>query len=152
VPLKRSLVITLAVLVVLVVGAGAVLVTRDSDDSSPDAVVRTYYDAFVNGDCDRMADQLTEESLVQEGQTVEETMQLCEQAFDDPELDMDIAVDEVSTVSEEGDTATVEVTVTAAGETNTSNVPVVREDGQWKIDALSFEEDAATDAEGSTQP
>jgi len=99
-----------------------------------------------------MADQLTEESLVQEGQTVEETMQLCEQAFDDPELDMDIAVDEVSTVSEEGDTATVEVTVTAAGETNTSNVPVVREDGQWKIDALSFEEDAATDAEGSTQP
>jgi hypothetical protein len=162
---RRGLVIVLAVLVVLVVGAGAVLLfTGDDDDDdtasgggedtpagedapedgddSPEAAVTSYFEAFADGDCDQMAGLLTDESLVQDGQTAEETVALCEQSFEDTRMDLDFTLDDVTTVSEEDDTATVEVTATAQGQTNTQTVPLVREDGRWKIDGVSFTEDA----------
>jgi hypothetical protein len=124
---------TAAVIAFLVLGDG-----DDADPSSPVGAVRGYYEASQANDCSTMVDLMSEDLLTSGAATTrDDFLPVCEGGLTEEgqrrmeELEFDFAL-----VSESGDTATVEVTTTFRGDSLTSSVGAVREEGQWKVDSL----------------
>lgn len=145
---KRSArVIGLAVLALVAVGGlAAFLLTRGDDSSAtneakvPEEVVTGYITAFAGGDCEGMAVYISEKSLADRGVTRDEAVEQC----NDSTLasGVDVNVDEVTTTAETADSATVLVTTTIDGETEDTEVDVVKEDGLWVIDTVAGESES----------
>jgi hypothetical protein len=143
-----------ALLCLAVLGGGAVVLLSASDSSStaaggsPEEAVRGFYEAFEQGDCEAMMELIT---AAPGGDA--QALADCESSMQSGALDtIDFSIDDVKVVDEQSDTATVEVTGTAFGETSTQPITVVKEDGKWKIDGSSLNALDTTSPEGIDPP
>ena len=123
----------LAALLAALVLAFALAAAGCGGGDSPEDVVESFYSALADGDAGEICDLLSESA--QEGAAAGEDS--CEEgieaAIDSGEAERFLGVAdevEVGDASEDGDTA--EVTVTFGDEEE--QVPLVKEDDEWKID------------------
>jgi hypothetical protein len=134
--------ILLVVAVVAVVGLGAFFLLSGDDEasaSSPVAAVEGLFDALKSGDCEGAMGYLPEATW-SEGGTMsrEEALTQCEEeagsgaGFADIPSDFDMG--NVKLVSENGDSASVSASMTFEGQTIDMTFPVIKEDGNWKVD------------------
>ena len=127
-----------AVLVAAAAGAYFAFFASGSDSSGPEAAVRTYYDAAVDGDCDTMVDHI---DLAAAGAPRATVLEQCKQLYEGDALegsDVPTSLDEVKVVSETGSTAKVSVTYTTGEGSDTEEVNLNKVDGDWKIDLGSL--------------
>ena len=102
-------------------------------DDSPEDVVESFYSALGDGDAGEICDLLSDsaaESAAEDEETCEAGVQ---KGIDSGAAEEALGVAdevEVGDATEDGDTA--EVTVTFGDEE--AQVPLVKEDGEWKID------------------
>jgi hypothetical protein len=127
---KLPLILGAAGVAVLVIAATLFLVLRGG--GSPEDAVKDFFEASVDGDCDAAVDLVSADLKKQIGS--------CDDAanadlFNDPQS-QDTELGEVTLKEETDDTATVEATVTISGDSQTSNIGLVKEDGDWKIDSF----------------
>jgi hypothetical protein len=128
----------IGVIVLIAVGAGAYVLLAGDDDSGggPEAAVRDFFQAVKDDDCEAIVGSVSSASFTATEVTPDEAVQECE-------AEGGIPVDGVElvsvTVSNESDTnATVSMELSAAGQTESGDVTVVKEEGGWKIDMASF--------------
>lgn len=157
-PAKKSsplVPILLIVAVVAVAGIAAYFLLSGDDDSGPEAVARSYVDATIAGDCDKMADM-----VVLQAQTPEEFRSTCQAIFasGDDALDLpadaldDLPAEVLSTrVVEENDTtATVAFEFRSrGGTTENEDIQLTKVDGDWKVNVDGASPDLP-DSSGST--
>ncbi|GAA1678199.1 hypothetical protein GCM10009830_26470 [Glycomyces endophyticus] len=121
-------------------------------NDTPDGAVENFLDngaedlvtAMLDGDGEKAADIAgdhfcaddiagVEEAAAQfEGMTDEEKQQFEEMAGDEFAMFEDLSY-EIGEVTEDGDTATVEASITANGDTTDETFDLVKEDEAWKI-------------------
>lgn len=138
----------------VLIGAGALAVVAiiaflvlggddDVDPNSPVGAVQRLYDAIERKDCDAMIG-LMSENLLSDGGTATPTDALAEcegdMAEEEEEFSMEGVDLDFALASQSGDTAVVEMTARFMGDSFTSTVDVVREDGQWKVDSFEGSE------------
>lgn len=119
--------------------AAGVLVGCGGGGSSPEDTVQGFYDASKDGDaaaaCELLSSESQEAAAAQGGD--------CETAFEQAGA-ADVPDDlEIGDVTEDGDTATVAV----SGDGEESEIPVVKEDDEWRIDLIGAS--TAPEASGS---
>lgn len=109
--------------------------TAPPDDSgggsglSPEDTVIAFFEAMKTGDCDTALNYMTEQSWSRGGTlSREEAVSQCEQS---PMAAIEVKGAELA--NQEGDSATVNVTISQAGQTMTAPMMVTREDGMWKL-------------------
>lgn len=101
-----------------------------SSGLSPEDTVKAFFDAMKEGDCETAFNYMTEQSWSRDGTlSREEAVSQCEQS--PPMAGVD--VHDAKLANESGDSATVDVTVSQAGQTMTAPMMLQREDGQWKL-------------------
>jgi hypothetical protein len=101
---------------------------------TPVEVAEAFFTAVEQGDCETIIAHMTAESFSTDGQTPEQAVAECEA---DEEGLTAIASAEfwtVEPVSEQGDRASVAVTVVTGGEESVRELPLRRVDGVWKMD------------------
>jgi len=121
------------VLIVVAVGVGVALAMSgdgDGNNNSAEDAVRRYLDTFRRGDCEEMAAMAA--SATFEITPRDEWMSGCQQVVETFRIDQ-MQVDDVELTSEEGDNATVSMTMALGGRTDRVDVDVVRENGTWKV-------------------
>jgi hypothetical protein len=130
------------VAVVAFVSGVAVLAFSQDDEpfsatEAPEAVVRSYINAFAQGDCEQVAALSTTRSLEVNGVDPEQTVDWCQTLPLGGVLADNYEIDDIQTVAIQGDRAEVEFFVSIAGiSTPEANRAVLfREDGEWKVDA-----------------
>jgi hypothetical protein len=123
-------------LVALVVAVVIVVLSQDDGDDpgNPVDAVRAFYDAVAANDCDAVVALVSDASWSEVGAgTPEEAKAQCES--EPPEgLPEGMELD-FQPVSQTGDTAIVDLETTYEGESRTTPIGLVRENGQWKIDS-----------------
>jgi len=102
------------------------------DPDSPAGAVRAFYKALEDKDCDAavalMSEQLADDAAG------DASLADCERDVAEGEDFTMEGVDlEFETKSETGNTAVVDMTATFLGDSVTSSVNLVREDGEWKV-------------------
>lgn len=107
--------------------------TAPPDDSggsssglSPEDTVMAFFEATKEGDCETAVDYMSEQAL--SGATREQWISQCAQS----PMAM-VEVQDAELVKEEGDSATVNVTVSQGGQAMTAPMKLTREDGEWKL-------------------
>jgi hypothetical protein len=115
----------------VVSGCGGGGDSSSSDTSAaPEDVVQSFVDSSKAGDGAAVCDLLSADSqtqVVADAKSADD----CEGAFDEDPTASDVPDDlEVGDATIDGDTGTVAVTVSG----QKSDIPVVQEDGEWKID------------------
>ena len=124
-------------LVVLAVAAGAFFLLRDGGSDDPAGVVRDFYAAAEDGDCERMISLVTEASWSQNGTVGRQgALDTCASEVQSEDfLPAGLRIESIEETGRTGDTAevTVRSTSTALGG-QTETIPVVRENGRWVID------------------
>jgi hypothetical protein len=116
---------------------------RDTPVSSPGAgdqpdtpveVAEAFFTAVEQGDCEAIIAHMTVESFSTDGQTPEQAVAECE--ADEEGLTAITSAEfwKVEPVSEQGDRASVAVTVVTGGEEIVRELPLRRVDGVWKMD------------------
>jgi hypothetical protein len=111
---------------------------------TPVEVAEAFFTAVEQGDCETIIAHMTAESFSTDGQTPEQAVAECEA---DEEGLTAIASAEfwtVEPVSEQGDRASVAVTVVTGGEESVRELPLRRVDGVWKMDLDPTEAPPAT--------
>lgn len=134
---RRGLVLGgVAVLAVLAVG-GFLLFGGDGDESAtPESTVRDFFEASKEQDCDRLVELVVEESWSRNGTvTREKAIEECNAELGS-EADIEAELHEVEVTSEKGDKAIVQVNYSVADEKIDTQLDLVKEDGDWKIDAV----------------
>jgi hypothetical protein len=103
----------------------------------PVETVEEFWTAAGAGDCETAIELVTEESWSQGGEvTREESLADCRESFDSTDIPI---VEEVTLISEDGDTAIVEATMTVPDvDSQTFRHELIREDGAWKIDEFDL--------------
>lgn len=145
--------IALAVVVLAAAGAAAYLVVGGgSDSASPEDVVRTYYDAAVDGDCNTMMDNV---DLATAGVSKDQALGLCQGVYAGDGVegsDVPTKLNSIETKSESGDTAVVSVSYETADGPDSEEVDLNKVDGDWKVDLGAFEglDDTTATTEGTT--
>lgn len=136
-PAKRSspvVAVLLIVAVVAVAGAGIYFLTSRGDDSGPAAAVESYFDAAIDGDCDAMVDLVAREDGLAAEFAGECPAFLADDIPDGVAAEIPAELLSTSVEDETDDTATVEVEYrNRGGEIVTEDMPMVREDGDWKV-------------------
>jgi hypothetical protein len=101
---------------------------------SPVEVAEEFFGAVADADCADVIGLMTAESYNRDGATAAEAIADCE---NDPAGTAMISAadyDDVELVSQDGERATVNVTVTVDGGTAVQQIPLRRVDGEWKVD------------------
>lgn len=138
------------------VAAGGFVFLGSDDDDSPEAVMENYYQAYADGDVERINDLTHTESP---DYPVDE--QLTDEEIDQLRNEIEVDVEETDLVEENDEQAVVEITVTFSGmgreNTETQRWELRTEGGEWKVwgptprnqvadtPAVQFEIDFATD-------
>ena len=134
----RKVLLILGGLVVLALVVGGLLFAmNDSDDGgSPEQAVRDFFEASKDKDCDRLVELVVEKSWSQGGTvTREKAISQCTDEMESgPQLDTQLK--DVETTSEKEDKAVVKVNYTLDDETVDTEIDLVKEDGDWKIDTV----------------
>jgi hypothetical protein len=102
--------------------------------ASPVEVAEEFFDAVADADCAEVVGLMTAESYNRDGATAAEAIAECE---NDPAGTAMISAadwDDVELVSQDGERATVAVTVTVDDRNTVEQIPLRRVDGEWKID------------------
>jgi hypothetical protein len=109
----------------------------DAEDvEAAEAVVRNYFDAVLDQDCQAMFDAVTESTWSASADDEDEAIEQCEASVEAGELDFDgeASLDELTLVDQSDDSVTLEATETIDGEVLREEFLVVDEDGEWRID------------------
>ena len=133
---KVLLIVGGLVVLALIVG-GLLFAMGDSDsDDSPEQAVRDFFEASEDKDCARLTELVVEKSWSQGGTVTRENA--IEQCSDEMEAGppLDTELKSVDTKSEQGDKAVVSVNYTLDDETVDTEIDLVKEDGDWKIDSV----------------
>lgn len=160
------------ILVVAVVAVGGILLWRgdiggssggeggaSNTGGTPEQAISDFFDASNAGDCAGFVNMITASSWAQiappgeDGPapaTAQEAIANCEALIANGEemLAAGVTISNVEAISNDGTTAEVEVTGTADGAPDETNIVTVRfEDGAWKIDltAMVSEEGVSVD-------
>jgi hypothetical protein len=136
--------VAVVLLVVAVVGVGAfVLSRRGGDDGGPVQAVHDLADAANNRDCQGMVDASTDNLLNSYFDapgvdvTPENFLERCRQLVTSAAWPR-VTIEGTEIVSQDGDTAVVEVTEYSHGSSATHQATVMNVDGHWKIDSVTF--------------
>jgi hypothetical protein len=153
--------ILVVLLVLAVVGVGAVVLLSGGDDDSSDAAggndsggesgdaggagdpaqaVEDFLAATGAGDCPAAMELVTESSLSLYGGSYADAVTACQAAVDSGEglAGADMSVEGTEVTSNDGTTAVVALSATADGETETTDVTVRNEGGSWKVDVTAM--------------
>ena len=138
---KSNAALWIILLVVLVGGGVAAFVLMGGDDgggsnASPDGAVTGFVNAAIDQDCEAASNYVTEEFATSVGG--------CD-ATEDSGFN---SLDEVTVVSEDEQTATVDATITTDDGSTTTTFNVVNVDGEWKVDGLGGTAPGAGGGEG----
>jgi hypothetical protein len=139
-----------AVVAAAAVGAYFAFFASGSDRAGPDGVVRTYYNAAVDGDCDTMVDHIDLDAAGAPRATV---LEQCQQLYEDgalEEADVPTKLDEIKVVSETGRTAKVSVAYETSEGSDSEEVNLNKVDGDWKIDLGSLNPEVPEDTTTTT--
>lgn len=101
-----------------------------AEASSPDDVVRSYYNAAVDGDCEAMMDHV---DLAAAGTDRQTALGLCNDAYSDGGA-VPTKLNSLEVTSESENAATVSVSYESEDGTKTEDVDLNKVDGDWKID------------------
>jgi len=123
----RKLILTVCLLAVFVSAVG--LVGCDSSQT-PEQVAKAFFEAYENLDADAMWDMMSADTRKTAGSKAN-----MEEEMKESSSKVKFTVGEVTV---NGDSATAELAVTASGQTMTAAVPLVKEDGVWKVDSASM--------------
>lgn len=102
----------------------------------PSATVEDFFAAVTDGDGGTACELITADGLEVISGELGSAGGSCEDAIEQagPFIEQfGLELEGAETTSEDGDTATVEATVSALGEEETSEIDLVQEDGSWKI-------------------
>lgn len=99
--------------------------------SDAQAAVEAFFNGMANNDAETTYNLLPEKS--RSAGSMEEWGEYLNELED--------VTFEVAEVKVDGDTATVEVGATSGGQTETETVPLVKEDGEWKVDMANIQTD-----------
>ena len=124
------------VVVAVLVAGGLLLFGGDDDSATPESTVRAFFQASKEQDCDRLVELVVEESWSRNGTvTREKAIDECNAELgSDAEIEAELH--EVKVTSEKGDKAVVQVNYSVADEKVDTELDLVKEDGDWKIDAV----------------
>jgi hypothetical protein len=120
----------LALAASLVIGCGGGGDSSSDSAAAPEDVVQQFVDSSRDGDGEAVCDLLSADS---QAQVVDEAKSAddCPGAFDEDPTASDVPEDlEIGEATIDGDTGSVAITVSG----QESSLPVVQEDGEWKID------------------
>jgi hypothetical protein len=127
--MKKSVIIACVLLmlvsVLALVGCGG---GSSSSSKTPEQVAKAFFTAYQNKDANTSWDLLSAASI--------KTAKKADWAthLKDSE-DIKFSVGKVTV---NGDKATAKVTATVKGESSTESVPLVKENGEWKVDMAAF--------------
>jgi hypothetical protein len=102
-------------------------------DESPVEVAEAFFDAVDSGDCAGVVGRMTPESLDNLDQTPDAAIADCEADNDGAAAAAAAEWGDVRLVSENGDRATVAVTVRVGAEETERDLPLRRVDGEWMM-------------------
>jgi hypothetical protein len=122
--------IALAVVVVAALVAGYFVFASGAGASDPEGVVRSYYNAAVDGDCDKMIDYV---DVAASGTDRQTALGLCREAYSGEDSGAPTKLNSIEVKSESGDTATVTVSYETADGAESEDVNLNKVDGDWKI-------------------
>lgn len=139
-----KILIGVAVVAVLAVGAFFAFGGSGSSDSGPEQAVRDFVAAATSNDCGKVVDLMTESNF--EGVSREEATSQCQAALDSGEenmfeIDGDDKINSVEEKSNDGNVAVVTVNSTTDGEESVEDITLRKEDGKWRIDFVATAED-----------
>ncbi len=130
--MKKTVSVILAVLMLTLALAGC----SGSSQNSPEGVVKKFIDSVNSGNINGIIECLTPES-----QEAMKAMMALYGSMSDADLaelmgfETETKVDlTINGVQIDGDTATVNATIVADGESDTSDVPCIKVDGKWYLD------------------
>jgi hypothetical protein len=162
--LKTGLLVIVGLVVLAVVGGVVYLATNDSDGgsgggSSPEDAVVTFFEAAKAADCDRFVDSVTKDSRVLMANDFDvdaepkpvsraDVVSLCEENADTQDF-ADTRLVSTKTTSNDGNTARVEVTIETEGDRSTDEVPVILEEGEWRVDMVQLVDEIGVETRGS---
>jgi hypothetical protein len=123
-------------LVVVVGGAGWLLLGRDSGGGSgtgapPDDVARSFIEAARNQDCETMVGLVSRSSFAGGGADHATRVGACKRTQIVP---YEFAVTDAKITRQNGDNAAVTLTADGLGGTETKVLNLVKESGAWKVD------------------
>lgn len=124
--LTMACILSVLVTAIMMAGCGS----SGSSSKTPEEVAKTFFAAYGNRDADTVWSMLsanTRKEAGSEGQA--ELKKYLEEA--------DSIAFTVEKVTVDGDKATARVTATISGDSSTENIPLLKEDGVWKVDMAS---------------
>ena len=113
-------------------GAGGAAPSASGD--SPVEVAEEFFDAVADADCADVIALMTPESYNRDGATAAEAVAECENDPAGAAMISAADYDDVELVSQDGERATVRVTVTVDGGDAVQQIPLRRVDSEWKVD------------------
>ena len=124
------------VVAVLLAGGFLLLSGNSNDSATPEGTVRDFFEASKDQDCDRLVELVVEESWSRNGTvTRQKAIDECNAELGSgPDLEAELH--DVEVTSEKGDKAVVQVNYSVVDETIDTELDLVKEDGDWKIDAV----------------
>jgi hypothetical protein len=140
---KTNPVIPILIVVALIaVGVGAFVLLSGDDDKggdSPESTVEAFFDAGQNRDCEAAGELLSSQAFESFGGR-EAALQACQASLDEPgglfsAEGSELTGTEVTSEDDSNATVTAEVR-TSDGETQSQEINLVKEDGEWKISAF----------------
>lgn len=125
-PVVLACILLILVTAVALVGCGS----GDSSSESPEEVAKAFFAAYGSKDADTVWSLLSANTKEQAGTEGKAELEKYFEELDSIEFT-------VGKVTVDGDKATAEVTATVSGEESTEDIPLVKEDGVWKVDMAS---------------
>ena len=103
-------------------------------DESPVVAAEEFFEAVSSGDCAGMVARMTADSFGTEGQTQEDAVDECESDAAGTAAASQGRWEDVQLISMDGDEATVGVTLHVGSQQSERELPMVLDDGEWKMD------------------
>jgi hypothetical protein len=115
-------------------GGGADGAGPSASGDSPVEVAEEFFAAVADANCAEVVGLMTPESYDRDGATAAEAIAECE---NDPAGTAMISAadwDDIELVSQDGERATIAVTITVDDRNTVEQIPMRRVDGEWKVD------------------
>lgn len=113
---------------------GDATVDAPTGEDDPVAAAEEFFEAVSSGDCEGMVSRMSMESFGADGQSPEDAIAECENDAAGTAAASRGRWDDVQLVSIDGDEAEISVTVSVGGQQSERVLPMVLDDGTWKMD------------------
>lgn len=108
-----------------------------SGSETPEQAAKAFFAAYQNQDADTVWSMLASNTRKEAGSNGKADLEKLFKEYSDLKFT-------VGEVTVDGDKATAEVTATVSGDSGTQTIPLVKEDGVWKVD-MANASDSSTD-------